>query len=136
MGVLADEMMRLGGQVIGVIPEHLAAIELTHPDVPDMRVVGSMHERKALMLELSDAFIALPGGFGTMEELFEVVSWRQMGLHPHPVGLLNTGGFYDHLQQFVRTMATAEFLYPNHVDSLIIDTDPEKLMDRLEQSLS
>lgn len=136
MGVLADTMLRAGGHVIGVIPEYLATIELTHPNVPDMRVVGSMHERKALMLELSDAFVTLPGGFGTMEELFEVISWQQLRLHDHPVGVLNVNGFYDTLEQQVCVMADSGFLYPEYVESLIIDDSVAGLMERLEQSIT
>lgn len=134
MGVVADSVLRRGGSIIGVIPEHLATVELTHPDVADMRVVTSMHERKAMMMELSDAFIALPGGFGTMEELFEVLCWRQLGLHANPVGVLNVDGFYDGLQQFLHNMAQSEFLYPGNLDSLIVESDVDKLMARLEQS--
>lgn len=136
MGVLADSMLEAGGRVIGVIPEYLATVELTHPDVPDMRVVGSMHERKATMLELSDAFVALPGGFGTMEELFEVISWQQLQLHHHPVGVLNVDGFYDHLQRFVGDMADHGFLYPDYVESLIIESEVRQLMERLQLAMA
>ena len=134
MGKLADRVLRGGGTMIGVIPEHLATVELTHPDVADMRVVSSMHERKALMMELSDAFIALPGGFGTMEELFEVLCWKQLGLHANPIGLLNVNGFYDGLQQFLAEMSNDGFLYPGNLESVVVESDAARLMDRLESS--
>ena len=134
MGVVADRVLADGGSMIGVIPEHLATVELIHPDVADMRVVTSMHERKALMIELSDAFVALPGGFGTMEELFEVLCWKQLGLHEKPIGLLNVAGFYDRLRQFADDMATDGFVTPGNLEYLIVESDPEILMARLEQS--
>lgn len=132
MGIIADAVLAAGGHVIGVIPEHLATIELTHPDVPDMRVVKSMHERKALMIELSDAFVAMPGGFGTMEELFEVLCWRQLGLHSSPVAVLNAGGFYDDLDRFVNRMVSAEFLCSSNAESVIMNADVAPLLDRLK----
>ncbi len=101
MGAVADAVLNAGGEVIGVIPEALAVKELAHQQVGDLRVVGSMHERKALMAELSDAFIALPGGFGTFEELFEMVTWAQLGMHRKPFGILNVAGFFDGLLALV-----------------------------------
>src|SRR5690606_34136963 len=94
MGVIADAVISAGGHVVGVIPELLAVKELMHPAVPDMRLVPDMHARKALMAELADAFIALPGGFGTFEELFETITWGQLGIHAKPIGLLNVGGYF------------------------------------------
>ena len=132
MGVLADAVLAAGGEVIGVIPEHLSTVELIHPDVTEMRVVGSMHERKAMMMDLSDAFIALPGGFGTMEELFEVLCWRQIGLHSWPVGLLEVDGFYSGLRQLLSRMVSDEFLCSEPAGSLIIDEDVDTLIDRLQ----
>ena len=132
MGVLADTALAAGGEVIGVIPEHLSTVELTHPDVPDMRVVSSMHERKKLMMDLSDAFIALPGGFGTMEELFEVLCWRQIGLHSPPIGLLDVDGFYSGLTDLLARMASDDFLSERSRATLVIDEDVESLIDRLQ----
>ena len=101
MGALADAVIAEGGEVIGVIPRALVDREIAHRDVIDMRVVGSMHERKALMAELADAFIALPGGLGTLEELFEVCTWAQLGLHRKPCALLNVAGYYDGIEDFL-----------------------------------
>src|ERR1043165_174167 len=100
MGLLADAALSAGGEVIGVIPRHLDAREVAHRGLPDLRVVASMHERKALMADLSDAFIALPGGLGTLEEMFEILTWAQLGLHRKPCGLLNVLGYFDRLLSF------------------------------------
>ena len=132
MGVLADAVLAGGGEVIGVIPEHLSTVELTHPDVADMRVVGSMHERKKLMMDLSDAFIALPGGLGTMEELFEVLCWRQIGLHSRPIGLLEVDGFYTELQQLLHRMVRHDFLREQSVEDFIVEEDVDTLLGRLQ----
>lgn len=132
MGILADTALAAGGEVIGVIPEHLSTVELTHPDVADMRVVSSMHERKKLMMDLSDAFIALPGGFGTMEELFEVLCWRQIGLHSPPIGLLDVDGFYAGLTDLLARMVSDDFLSAESLEALVIDEDVERLIDRLQ----
>lgn len=131
MGVVADAVLAAGGHVIGVIPEHLSTVELVHPNVPDMRVVKSMHERKALMIELSDSFIAMPGGFGTMEELFEVLCWRQLSLHASPIAILNAGGFYDDLVRFINRMVSDEFLCSSNAKSVIIDSKAGPLLDQL-----
>ncbi|MFK7818693.1 MAG: TIGR00730 family Rossman fold protein [Planctomycetaceae bacterium] len=136
MGALADAVLENNGSIIGVIPEHLASIELQHPSVTDMRVVGSMHQRKALMIELSDAFIALPGGFGTMEELFEVLCWEKLGLHRNPIGLLNVNGFYDQLVSFIQHMDKTGFLNAGNLDALIVESEPEELMTRIEAALT
>ena len=132
MGVLADAVLAAGGEVIGVIPEHLSTVELIHTGVTKMHVVGSMHERKAMMMDLSDGFIALPGGFGTMEELFEVLCWRQIGLHSWPVGLLEVNGFYSGLRQLLDRMVSDEFLCSKPAGSLIIEEDVDILIDRLQ----
>lgn len=128
MGIIADEVMRLGGTVVGVIPEQLLTLELAHEGISDLRVVQSMHERKSLMEDLSDGFIALPGGVGTLEELFEIFTWGQLGLHRKPFGLLNVSGYYDKLQQFVSHMVEERFLSPENADMIFISDNPTDLM--------
>jgi uncharacterized protein (TIGR00730 family) len=110
MGSLADAMLALGGDVVGVIPGALATAEIAHNGISTLHVVESMHERKALMADLSDGFIALPGGYGTMDEFHEIVTWRQLQIHNKPVGLLNTDGFYDHLLALYDRMLAEGFL--------------------------
>lgn len=131
MGVIADAVLSEGGEVIGVIPESLATEELLHPGVADMRVVNSMHARKALMAELSDAFIAMPGGFGTFEEFFEVVTWSQLKLHHKMTGLLNVGGYYDPLVRLVDHAVQEGFIKPKHRGLLVIEERPDVLLSRL-----
>jgi uncharacterized protein (TIGR00730 family) len=112
MGSLADAMLALGGEVIGVIPRDLAGDEIAHAGVSDLRVVDSMHERKALMADLSDGFIALPGGYGTMDEFHEILTWRQLHIHDKPIGLLNADGYYDHLLALYERMRSEGFVSP------------------------
>lgn len=131
MGVVADSVMAAGGHVIGVIPQKLAIVELLHRGVPDMRVVPSMHDRKALMAELSDGFIALPGGYGTLEELFEVITWAQLGIHSKPIGILNVLGYYDGLLQFVDHAINERFMKPAHRDLFVVATDVDELLGKL-----
>ena len=131
MGAMADTALQHGGRVIGVIPESLVAKEVAHKGLPDLRVVESMHERKALMAGLSDAFIALPGGFGTYEEFCEVLTWGQLGLHRKPFGLLNVAGFYDPLLALFDHAVAEEFIRPVHRDLVTVETDFEKLLERL-----
>jgi uncharacterized protein (TIGR00730 family) len=131
MGALADEVIASGGELTGVIPRALVDREIAHRDVMDMRVVGSMHERKALMAELSDAFVALPGGIGTLEELFEVYTWAQLGLHSKPCALLNVAGYYDGIADFLALAVSERFLREETRDLLLVDTDPAALIDRL-----
>lgn len=131
MGVVADAVLDAGGKVTGVIPEMLATVELVHPRVPEMRRVESMHARKALMAELSDAFVALPGGFGTLEELFEIITWAQLGIHQKPIGLLNTAGFYDPLLEMVQHMIGAGFIQSSNRDLFISEAEPGRLLERL-----
>ena len=131
MGVIADAVLAAGGHVIGVIPEQLMARELGHKGIQDLRIVKTMHERKALMAELSDGFIALPGGFGTLEEFCEAVTWTQLGLHAKPCGLLNVNGFYDGLLQFFEHALSEEFLKPTHRQIVVADADPVSLLDRI-----
>ncbi len=129
MGIMADAALASGGEVVGVIPEALLKLEVGHLDLAQLHVVGSMHERKALMAELADAFIALPGGIGTMEELFEVWTWAQLGMHPKPLGFLDVAGYYAHLQAFLDHMTAEGFLRTRHRAMVAIDTDPTRLLD-------
>jgi len=131
MGIAADAALAAGGKVIGVIPEALATLELAHDGLTELHVVGSMHERKARMSELSDGFLALPGGIGTLEEWFEVWTWSQLGFQPKPCGLLNAAGYYDHLLAFLDHMTGERFLTPVHRSMAIVDDQPERLLDRL-----
>lgn len=131
MGQVADAALAGGARVTGVIPQVLQIRELAHRGLSDLRVVGSMHERKALMAELSDAFVALPGGMGTLEELSEVLTWAQLGLHQRPVGLLDAGGYYRPLIAFFDQAVTAGFLRPAHRAILQVADGPEAILDRL-----
>jgi uncharacterized protein (TIGR00730 family) len=131
MGVVADTGLAHGGHVIGVIPSALVAREIAHRGLPDLRIVSSMHERKALMASLSDAFIALPGGFGTFEEFCEVVTWTQLGLHRKPCGLLNVAGYYDPLVALFDRAVEDGFVRPENRGIVVTESDPEALIDRL-----
>ena len=132
MGILADAALKNGGHVIGVIPQSLVIKEVVHEKLPDLRVVKNMHERKALMAELSDGFIALPGGFGTCEEFCEVLAWSQLGYHQKPFGLLDVAGFYRPLLQFFDHAVAEGFIRPKHRELVMIEEDAEKLLARLE----
>jgi uncharacterized protein (TIGR00730 family) len=131
MGALADAMLQHGGEVVGVIPSALATQEVAHGGVTELHVVDTMHERKALMAKLSDAFIALPGGFGTMDEFHEIVTWRQLRIHDKPIGLLNAGGFYDHLLALYERMESEGFLSPNGRALFVSAPDIGTLLQRL-----
>jgi uncharacterized protein (TIGR00730 family) len=131
MGRLADVMLEQGGEVVGVIPQALVNREVGHGGLTELRVVGSMHERKAVMVERSDAFIALPGGLGTLEELFEVVTWGQLGLHRKPSGLLDVNGYYRPLIRFLDHAVTEGFLSATHRRMILVEDDPEVLLGRL-----
>jgi len=131
MGVVANAALAGGGEVIGVIPRSLADREIAHAGVTDLRVVDSMHTRKALMADLSDAFIAMPGGVGTFEEFFEAVTWTQLGVHRKPCGLLNVGGFYSPLAAFIDQAVTEGFIKPIHRAMIVVDDDPERLLNSL-----
>ncbi len=131
MGVLADACLAAGGEVVGVIPRHLWDREVGHTGVTRMHVVASMHERKALMAELADGFVALPGGIGTMEEFFEVWTWGQLGLHAKPLGLLNTAGYFDPLLVFLDHMVTERFLRPEQRAAVLVGDQPRALLDDL-----
>ena len=132
MGVLADAVLAKGGEIIGVIPRALVDREIAHRDVTDMRVVGSMHERKALMAELADAFVALPGGIGTLEELFEVYTWAQLGMHRKPCALLNVEGYYDGVADFLSHAVRERFLRQETREMLLVESEAGELIDRLQ----
>ena len=123
--------MAAGGEVIGVIPEALMRMEVGHPELTALHVVDTMHERKAMMADLSDAFIALPGGIGTLEELFEVWTWGQLGIHPKPLGFLDVAGYYDHLHAFLDHSVSEGFLKDRHRAMTAVECDPAALLDRL-----
>lgn len=131
MGMLADAMLAHGGQVIGVIPQALQEKELAHRGLSELYVVPDMHQRKAMMANLADGFIALPGGLGTLEELFEMLTWRQLGFHAKPVGVLNCQGFYDQMLQFLNTVAAQGFIRSEHSSLLQVDTDPDALLAKM-----
>jgi uncharacterized protein (TIGR00730 family) len=130
MGVLADAALEAGGEVVGVIPRALQLRELAHPRLTELRVVRSMHERKALMAELSEGFVALPGGMGTLEELFEVLTWAQLGLHERPCGLLDVDGYFRPLIAFLDHAAAEGFVRPEHRRILHVAEDPDALLDQ------
>jgi len=132
MGALADAALAAGGTVVGIIPEHLVQWEVAHQGLTRLEIVHSMHERKARMADLSDAFIALPGGLGTFEELFEILTWAQLGLHRKPFGLLNTAGYYDSLLALLDSGVQERFLRPEHRAMIQEEAnDPSHLLDRL-----
>jgi hypothetical protein len=136
MGALADAAVAGGGEVIGIIPEMLAAREIAHRSLTELHVVGSMHERKALMAAHSDAFLALPGGFGTLEELFEAVTWRQLGYHAKPCAVLNVEGYYDALERFCDDAWTGGFIREADRAGLTFGTDLGALVDALTASVA
>lgn len=136
MGVLADTVLSCGGEVLGVIPESLSVRELAHKGLTELYVVSSMHERKAQMAALSDAFVALPGGIGTFEELFEVWTWAQLGLHHKPCALLNVAGFYDQLSGFLDFVTGEGFLRQATRDVLLVESDAARLLTRIHQQLA
>ncbi len=131
MGALADGALAEGGIVTGVIPHALAEKEIAHRGITRLATVRTMHERKTLMAELSDAFVALPGGLGTLEEIFEVCTWTQLGFQRKPCGFLNIGGFFDPLVAMLDHMAAQRFIRPEHLDMLLVDGDPCRMLDRL-----
>ena len=133
MGAVADAAMEGGGHVIGVIPQSLVDREIAHPAIADLRVVESMHERKALMADLADAFVALPGGVGTLEELFEVYTWNQLGLHAKPLGLFNVRGYYDGLARFLDQAVEERFVTQQHRAMLLVSEHLDELIDGLDR---
>jgi hypothetical protein len=131
MGVLADSALGAGGKVIGVIPNRLVEAEIAHAGLTKLHVVDTMHERKALMAELSDAVIALPGGTGTLDELFEMFTWSQLGLHRMPIGLLDVAEYWQPLLRFLEHAVNERFLRAEHFETMLVERDPEALLDRL-----
>jgi uncharacterized protein (TIGR00730 family) len=133
MGALADEALACGAEVIGVIPRQLMEREVAHRSLTDLHVVATMHERKALMAQLADAFVALPGGIGTLEELVEMLTWAQLGLHAKPIGIINVDGYYDSFLAFLQHAVGEGFLSPAHRERLLVASDPEALLDELDR---
>ncbi len=131
MGAVADGALEAGGEVTGVIPEALVLKEVAHSGLTELKVVHSMHERKALMASLADGFIALPGGFGTFEEFCEILTWAQLGLHHKPCGLLNIAGYYDHLIALFDHAVSEQLLKPEYRGFVLSDTEPERLLEKM-----
>jgi len=127
MGALADAVLSAGGKVVGVMPRDLADSEIAHQGLSELHVVETMHERKARMADLGDAFIALPGGTGTLEEIFEQWTWAQLGVHLKPCGFLNVKGYFDPLLEMIRKMTTEKFMRPEYASMLIVETEPDRL---------
>ena len=134
MGLVADATLQAGGRVVGVIPESLVIREYAKRDCTELHVVQSMHERKQMMAERADAFVALPGGIGTFEELFEVWTWRQLGYHDKPIGVVNVAGYYDRLIEFLDSSVSAGFMGPWQMDLLQVDTEPARLLAAMVQA--
>lgn len=134
MGVLADELLRLGGEVIGVIPQKLVDIEVAHPGLTEMHIVLTMHERKALMMKLADAFIVLPGGIGTLDEFFDILTWKQLGYHSKPISILNINNYYTQLIRLFDNLINQGFLHPSVIKSIIISNSPDELIMKLLDS--
>jgi uncharacterized protein (TIGR00730 family) len=133
MGAVADAALAAGGEVIGVIPEALVRKEVAHPGLEDLRVVNSMHERKAQMADLAEGFLALPGGCGTFEEFLEIVTWAQIGIHQKPCALLNVKRYYDPLLALIEHAVAERFVRPEHRRLILADTDPERLLDAMQR---
>jgi uncharacterized protein (TIGR00730 family) len=133
MGALADAALAAGAESVGVIPQDLVDRELAHGGLTDLRIVGSLHERKALMAELADGFVALPGGFGTLDELLEQLTWSQLGLHAKPVGLLDVDGYWRPLIELARHATEEGFVRESDLASIAVAVEPDALLDRLEQ---
>jgi hypothetical protein len=131
MGALADATLGAGGKVIGVIPNRLVEAEIAHARLTKLHIVDTMHERKALMADLSDAVVALPGGTGTLDELFEMFTWSQLGLHHMPIGLLDVSGYWQPLLRFLEHAVNERFLRAEHFETMLVERDPEALLDRL-----
>lgn len=133
MGKLAETVLAGGGDVVGVIPSGLVKMEVAFEELPDLRVVDSMHERKAMMADLADGFIALPGGLGTIEEIFEVLTWAQLGFHDKPCGFLNICGYYNHLIRFLESAVGERFIRADHQTMVMVDEKPEALLDQFDR---
>ena len=132
MGIIADEVLRVGGEVTGVIPTALVEREVGHTGLTRQFIVKDMHERKAMMASLADGFIAMPGGMGTLEELFEMLTWSQLGIHAKPIGLLNVDGFYDGLNGFIQHASAQGFIRPQHAALMMSSPDPQALLQLLK----
>ncbi len=132
MGRVADTVLAAGGRAIGVIPDFLVAKEIAHQGLTELKITTSMHERKDAMASLSDGFIALPGGFGTLEEYFEVITWAQLGLHAKPCGLLNVNGYYDSLLRFLDTAVERQLLSARSLETVLVATDADSLLDIMQ----
>jgi uncharacterized protein (TIGR00730 family) len=133
MGAVADSALRASGKVIGVMPEHLAAKEIAHRGITELKIVQTMHERKAIMSELSDGFIALPGGYGTLEEFCEMLTWSMLGIRKAPCGLLNIDGFFDHLLKFFDWSAECNFISKEHRDLILVSDTPADLLKQVRE---
>lgn len=131
MGTIADTVLNLGGKVTGVMPQSLVDYEVSHSSLTNLHIVNSMHERKALIADLADGFIMLPGGPGSWEEFFEIMTWAKLAYHQKPFGILNTGGYYDLLIQFVNHAVKEEFLHQDHCDMVIIEECPSLLLEKM-----
>jgi len=131
MGILADAVLSHGGEAIGVIPKALARKEVAHLGLSELRIVDSMHARKALMADLADGFIALPGGLGTLDELCEILTWGQLGLHRKPTGILNPAGYFDLFLEFLDRAVSERLLRPEHRSRVLVESEPEALLDRI-----
>ncbi len=132
MGHMAKALLEGGGKVIGVMPKKLVEKEVAFKDLPDLRIVNSMHERKALMAELSEGFIAMPGGFGTLDELFEILTWAQLGYHDKPCGLLNIAGYFDSLLEFLNNTVNEGFVAPEGVKMILASDTPSALLEKMK----
>lgn len=132
MGKIAETLIENNGKVTGVIPRNLFVKEVANTDLENLHVVNSMHERKAMMAEMADAFIALPGGFGTFEELFEILTWAQLGFHKKPVGILNINGYYDKLLEFIDNAIDQKFVKEEHKQMFVVEKDPKKIVEKIK----
>lgn len=132
MGIIADEVMSLGGEVVGIIPKSLDDKEVGHRQITELKIVGSMHERKAAMAEIADGFIAMPGGIGTFEEFFEILTWAQLGFHDKPCGILNVANYYDGLLALCDNAVREGFLRPVHRELILSDADGKSLIEKME----
>jgi uncharacterized protein (TIGR00730 family) len=133
MGIVADTVLAAGGRVVGVMPSFLATKEIAHAGLSELKITASMHERKQAMAELADGFIALPGGFGTLEEFFEVITWTQLGLHTKPCALLNVNGYYDSLLRFLDTAVSKSLLKAESRAMVLVSADPLELLDQMQR---
>ncbi|MFN7932420.1 MAG: TIGR00730 family Rossman fold protein [Bryobacteraceae bacterium] len=131
MGLIADQMLSAGAEVIGVIPRQLQQKEIAHRGLSRLHVVETMHERKAMMADLADAFVALPGAYGTLDELFEIITWAQLGIHTKPIGILNIEGYYDHLLAFLDSCVANGLLKQSNRELFLVDVNPKRLLERM-----